>query len=232
MIYSEIVEELNNLGTEQNKKIFKRHGADLEISGVSISNLKLLAKKIPKNDSISKELFLSNNTDAVYLSIYLINPNILTVSEIESVIQKTTYYVILENVIPLLAAKRNDNFDLLHKWLNLTDQKYLQVAYSMYSYMLGSLDNNNFKREHIRFHINYIKDNINKSANRTKYAMNNFLIQVGINYEPLYSEAYDISKLIGRVKVDMGETSCKVPLAQEYIDKTIKMGKQGIKRKL
>lgn len=232
MIYSEIVEELNNLGTEQNKKIFKRHGADLEISGVSISNLKLLAKKIPKNDSISKELFLSNNTDAVYLSIYLINPNILTVSEIESVIQKTTYYVILENVIPLLAAKRNDNFDLLHKWLNLTDQKYLQVAYSMYSYMLGSLDNNNFKREHILFHINYIKDNINKSANRTKYTMNNFLIQVGINYEPLYSEAYDISKLIGRIKVDMGETSCKVPLAQEYIDKTIKMGKQGIKRKL
>ena len=232
MEYIDIINELNSLGTEQNIKIFRRHGADLEVSGVSIKNLKLLAKKVPKTDSISRALFLSNNSDAIYLSIYLIDPNILSLKEIESVISKTDYYMILENVIPLLAAKRSDNFSLLQKWLDSDDQKYLQIAYAMYSYMLGSIENIKFSREHVLHHINYIRDNIHKSANRTRYTMNNFLIQVGVNYEPLYSQAYEITKQIGTVKVDMGETSCKVPLAYEYIEKTIKMNKQGIKRKL
>ena len=232
MDYNEVLETLNQLGTEQNKKIYQRHGSDLEMSGVSIKNLKELAKRIKNDDVLSKQLFLSNNSDAIYLSIYLINPDLLTLDELESVINKTNYYMILENVVPHIAARRKDNFSVLQKWLKINNQKYLQVAYAMYTYMLGSIDDINFDTNNILYHINYIRDNIHHSANRTRYTMNNFIIQVAVNFKPLYKEAYKISIEIGKINVDMGETSCKVPLASEYITKIINMDKQGVKRKL
>jgi hypothetical protein len=44
-------------------------------------------------------------------------------------------------------------------------------------------------------------------------------------------KAKDIAKKIGTVKVDMGDTACKVPLATDYIAKVESMSKVGMKRK-
>lgn len=41
----------------------------------------------------------------------------------------------------------------------------------------------------------------------------------------------ELAKTIGKVNVSMGKTSCKVPLAEDYIEKMITMNKIGIKRK-
>ena len=41
----------------------------------------------------------------------------------------------------------------------------------------------------------------------------------------------EAAESIGKVDVDMGGTSCKVPFAPEYIDKVVKMGRLGKKRK-
>jgi hypothetical protein len=62
--------------------------------------------------------------------------------------------------------------------------------------------------------------------------MNNFVISVGSYVEDLAEKAAAIAKKIGPVTVFMGDTACKVPLASQYIDKVIKMGKFGNKKKM
>ena len=47
----------------------------------------------------------------------------------------------------------------------------------------------------------------------------------------LKAKALKAAKKIGKVDVDMGNTSCKVPDATEYIRKVEKMGRIGKKRK-
>ena len=61
--------------------------------------------------------------------------------------------------------------------------------------------------------------------------MNGFVIAVGTYVKPLLKQAKATAKKIGKVDVQMGETSCKVPLATEYIAKVEKMGRVGKKRK-
>ena len=61
--------------------------------------------------------------------------------------------------------------------------------------------------------------------------MNGFVIAVGTSVVPLAAEAIKTAESIGKVHVDMGETSCKVPLATEKIEKAVKFGRQGKKRK-
>jgi hypothetical protein len=60
--------------------------------------------------------------------------------------------------------------------------------------------------------------------------MNSFVIAVGGYVAPLTPKAKATAKAIGKVEVDMGDTSCNVPLAIDYIAKVEKMGRIGRKR--
>jgi hypothetical protein len=61
--------------------------------------------------------------------------------------------------------------------------------------------------------------------------MNTFVITVGGYCTHLSEKAVQVAIAIGKVKVDMGGTACKVPLATEYIKKMHQRGTLGKKRK-
>ena len=61
--------------------------------------------------------------------------------------------------------------------------------------------------------------------------MNGFVIAVGTYIEALTAKSKEVAKEIGKVSVDVGGTACKVPLANDYIDKAIDKGRIGKKRK-
>jgi len=54
---------------------------------------------------------------------------------------------------------------------------------------------------------------------------------VGGYVKPLLKQAKAAARQLGEVKVDMGETACKVPLATECIEKIEAMGRVGQKKK-
>ena len=60
--------------------------------------------------------------------------------------------------------------------------------------------------------------------------MNGFVIAVGSYVEALSERAIEIGKMNGKVEVEMGGTSCKVPPAPQYIEKVQKMGRVGKKK--
>ena len=62
--------------------------------------------------------------------------------------------------------------------------------------------------------------------------MNNFVISVGSYVKPLSKTASDNGAKIGAFECDMGNTSCKVPFAPEYIKKAIARGSLKKKRKM
>jgi hypothetical protein len=73
---------------------------------------------------------------------------------------------------------------------------------------------------------------IHDHPNRLGGAMNNFVISVGSYVKPLSKTASDIGAKIGVIECDMGNTSCKVPFAPEYIKKAIARGSLKKKRKM
>ncbi|MBT6764999.1 MAG: DNA alkylation repair protein, partial [Prolixibacteraceae bacterium] len=61
--------------------------------------------------------------------------------------------------------------------------------------------------------------------------MNGFVISVGTYIKELTAKTQEVALKIGKVNVNMGGTACKVPLAKDYIEKSIDKGKVGKKRK-
>ena len=79
--------------------------------------------------------------------------------------------------------------------------------------------------------LKQIEKEIDTAKNRVKYTMNGFVIAVGSYVLPLAKQAKATAKEIGKVDVELGGTSCKVPLATEYIEKVEQSGRAGKKRK-
>jgi len=78
---------------------------------------------------------------------------------------------------------------------------------------------------------NQIVQELHTAPNRVKYTMNGFGIAVGSHVLPLIKQANATAKKLGKVDVELGGTSCKVPLATEYIEKMEHLGRAGKKRK-
>jgi 3-methyladenine DNA glycosylase AlkD len=64
-----------------------------------------------------------------------------------------------------------------------------------------------------------IEKEIHRSANWSRYAMNNALIAIGVYKPALRKQAIAAATRIGKVVVDHGETHCKTPDAAPYITK-------------
>jgi hypothetical protein len=79
--------------------------------------------------------------------------------------------------------------------------------------------------------LNRILNTIHSEKNRVRHTMNTFVITVGGYCTHLSEKAVQVAIAIGKVKVDMGGTACKVPLATEYIKKMHQRGTLGKKRK-
>lgn len=72
---------------------------------------------------------------------------------------------------------------------------------------------------------------IHTAPNRTKQCMNGFMIAAGSQIELLMPRIKELSKQIGKVEVDMGDTKCMTPDIGEYIDKTVARAGFGKKKK-
>lgn len=230
MNFTEVSNRLEESGTNQNIKIYRNHGCDIELYGVSIKNLKDVHKVIKKDTKLGLELFRSRNADMLYLSQWVVDINDVTDEDINSLIDDTSYYLVLENVIPNILIKdleRSKKF--IETYLHCVSPRYQQVAYSLYSQAISyyDLDMNKIDQE-----LDYIKEHLQASHNRVKYVMNNFLISVGVYIKEFSNKVLEIDNSIGKITVDMGKTSCKVPSVSTYIRKNIDRNTLGVKKKI
>ena len=63
-----VMAELEALGTEQTRKTYRNHGAREPSFGVTLRDMKPLAKKIKKDHALAMELYATGNYDAQTLA--------------------------------------------------------------------------------------------------------------------------------------------------------------------
>src|SRR3990172_1099061 len=71
---AEVLAELNKMGTEQNRKVYARHGVGPNMYGVSYANLGALKKKIKVDHGLALDLWASGNHDARVLATMIADP--------------------------------------------------------------------------------------------------------------------------------------------------------------
>ena len=231
MTTDEILAEIERMGTPTIKKIFQNHGAPEPIYGCKIEDLKKILKHHKNNTPLALELFDTGVSDAMYLAGLMAVPGELTKSQLQKWAKKATWHMISEFTVPGVAAESEHGLDLAVEWIASKQEKIAASGWATWNALIGIKPNDELDFKLIEKHLKQIEKSINHQPDRVRLGMNGFIIAVGCYIPELAKEAKRVAKAIGKVEADMGNTSCKIPDAQEYIAKVEKMGRQGKKRK-
>ncbi|WP_214482409.1 DNA alkylation repair protein [Bacillus sp. SM2101] len=232
MTYEEVMTKLSELGNEQTKNTLLRHGASEPLDGVKIGDLKKhLVKKVKKDQDLALKLYNSGNSDAMYLAGLSVSPQQMTKEQLQNWVKQANWYMISEYSVAQVTAESRFSLELAREWIASTSENVACAGWSVFSNYLSITPDELIDQDEIMKLLTKVEHTIHDERNRVRYVMNGFVISVGAYYEPLHGEAKRIAGVIGKVKVNMGNTACKVPLAKEYIEKMEKKELIGKKRK-
>lgn len=231
MTTAQVMEELKRKGSENIKKILQNHGANQNCFGVKVGDLKILQKKIKKDNTLAIELFNTGNYDAMYLAGLITDDKSLTKKEIQSLAEKANSFGIAEYTVSWIAAESNYGWQLGLEWIDSKKELIAAAGWNTLSGVIAMKQDSELDIATIKKLMKRIEKEIHKAPNRVRYTMNGFLIGVGGYIKELTKEAMAIGQKNGTVMVDMGDTSCKVPSVADYIKKMEAKGYIGKKRK-
>ncbi|MCC2339888.1 DNA alkylation repair protein [Bacillus tropicus] len=216
MLLEEVMQQLEEYGTEQNRKTYKNHGAKEPLFGVSFANLKLLKKKIKKDHDLAILLWETKNMDAMTLATMILDPKKVTTKLLNKWVQEVDYYCLMDVLMTAICTSPIA-IERMEDWTKSDDEWIGRAGWSLLANI--AIKNKTLQDDFFSPYLDEIKENIHNEKNRKKEAMNRALIAIGIRNEDLEQAAIEIAREIGKVHVDHGATSCKTPDAEPYIKK-------------
>jgi hypothetical protein len=145
--------------------------------------------------------------------------------------KKANWVMISEYTVPWVATESKHARTLALEWMKSKKESVASSGWNTYSGHVTVTPDDQLDLTEIKALLKRIESEIDTAPDRVKYTMNGFVIAVGSYVAPLAKQAKALAKKLGKVEVDQGGTSCKVPLASETIAKVEKAGRLGKKRK-
>jgi 3-methyladenine DNA glycosylase AlkD len=213
MNFTDTMQQLEALGSEQTRKTWLRHGAAEPLFGVKFADLTKLQKRIKIDHALAGELWRSANHDARLLACMIADSKI-TEAELSSwagTLKDSGSAEALANLASRtpMAAKIRD--------LWLAESKLQRAGWSLVAHSAQTAPA--FDQASALSYLKRIEADIHQSENWTRRTMMYALIAIaGINSELRQAAESAVSR-IGKVVFDPGQTACEFPDAKSHIAK-------------
>jgi len=218
MSFEEVIEALKAAGTEQNRKIYPRHGVKNELYGVSFADLGKLKKKIKVDHELAKVLWATGVHEARILAAMIADPKQADEALLETWGKNLGNYVITDYFADYVFQTPQAR-QKMEAWTQADDEWLGQAGWRLVAKF--ALQDPTLPDPYFVSHLAQIEREIHTRKNRVRDAMNSALIAIGIRNAVLQAEALEAAAKLGKVVVDHGQTGCKTPDAAEYIRKTM-----------
>ena len=228
-----VMADLKKKGTEKTRNIYARHGmATDRMFGVSMADLKLIAKTIKGQQALALELYDTGNLDAMYLAGMVADGSQMDKKQLNAWAEgAANLQMISEYTVPWVTVENPDARDLALQWIKSKKERVACSGWCTYSGLLATKPDHELDLKEIASLLATIAKQIHSAPNRVRYTMNNFVIAVATYVKPLLKEAKATAKQIGVVSVDLGDTACEIRPAAPQIAKLEASGRLGKKRK-
>jgi len=210
--------ELEAMGTEQNRKVYRRHGVLGEQFGVSYANLGLLTKKLKTNHALARELWATGNHDARVLACRVCDPAAADDALLDAWVADCDSYV-LSDALSGPASKAGDPVARHERWRD-DDREWVGRTAWLIVANLANRDAGEPGDDWFASRLPIVERQVHGRKNRVRDAMVLALIAIGARSDELEAAVAAAGEGIGHVEVDHGETGCKTPDMGPYLHKT------------
>lgn len=209
------IARLDAAGTEQNRKVYRRHGARDPLYGVSFAVLDKLAKDAGRDQSLADALWATGNYDARILACKVADPTVASEATLDAWLAEIDVYVLVDVFVGALASQVAGVRERADRWAASDRDWTAQAGWDLYGQL--ALRDEGLDDAFFLELLRRIEAGIGTAGNRTRHSMNGALIAIGSRNGALRGAAEAASGRIGVVVVDHGETGCKTPAAIPYI---------------
>jgi len=207
-------------GSEQNRKIYRRHGTPDPLFGVSYATLKTMAKQVPggrrkkgRNQPWAEYMWATGVAEARLFATMIAEPEACGQELLERWLHDVNCYM-LADAFAQLAAESPTAAELAESWITRAEEYPRRLGFSVSAVLAqrGTLS-----QERAVWLLDYIEKEQAASPNRAREAMNHCLIAIGGIDDEMRAAALAASARIGPIRIDHGDTGCKDFVPEEYI---------------
>lgn len=225
-----IMRELETLGSESIRNVLRKHGAQDPFFGVRIGDMKPLVKRIKVDYQLALDLYDTRNYDAMYFAGLIADDARMTRKDLNKWARQAQI-AHCSATVPWVAAGSLVGLEMAREWIEAKDDKIAAIGWSTWCSLLALIPNEKLDLGELKKLLDRVQKTLQQSPDNVRYAMNMFVISLAIYVGELRPAAIAAAKKIGPVEVDMGDTSCKVPFAPDYIERAKQRGVFDKKRK-
>jgi hypothetical protein len=232
MTADQILKELQAMGNESTKKmLMKNHGIKEPCFGVKIGDMKAIVKRVKVDHQLALDLYATGNYDAMYLAGLIADDDKMNKRDLQSWVTKAYGGSLPGSTVAGVAAGGRYGWEMGLKWIDSAKPMVAAAGWATLAGVVALKDDSELDLTAAKKLVARVGKEIQSAPDAVRYEMNGFLISVGCFIAPLKDFALKAGEKIGPVNADLGNNSCQIPFAPDYIRKVEKRGSIGKKRK-
>ncbi len=217
MTLDQVMSELAAKGTESTKRTLTRHGAKEPFFGVKIADMKVIQKKIKGDQDLALKLYATGNGDAQYLAGLIADGAKMTKAQLQSWAKSANWKMISGTTVPWVASEHPEGLALALQWIDSPKESIAVSGWNTLTNFAIVAPDEKLPLKQFDQLLGRIAKSLSKEPDAVRYAMNGFVIACGTYIAPLGERAISTARQLGKIEVDMGDTACNVPDAENYI---------------
>ncbi|MEW6306422.1 MAG: DNA alkylation repair protein [Verrucomicrobiota bacterium] len=229
---TQILAELKTLGSESYKRMMMtNYGIKEPCFGVKIGDLKKIQKRIKMDHQLALDLYDTGNYDAMYLAGLIADDARMTKKDLQRWVAKAYGGALPGATVSWVAAGSPHGHELALEWIESPRPLVACAGWATLSSLVAIKDDAELDVAELKKLMQRVQKSIHQAPDAVRYAMNMFIIAVGSYVKGLTEFALKTGEAIGPVTADLGNNSCEVFSAPDYIRKAQQRGSIGTKRK-
>src|SRR6201996_6584217 len=161
-----VMKELKSKGSEKTRKIYAKHGNTTDnMFGVSVADLKAIAKKIKGQQALACELYATGNMDAMYLAGMIADGSQMSRKQLNDwAEQASSLQMIAEYTVPWVAVDNEQGRDLAKQWMKA--KKVAASGWCTYSGIVATKPDDELDLLEIEKLLDTVTEEIQMAQNR------------------------------------------------------------------
>ena len=218
MALSETLKQLKALGNEKVRAQNAKSGAGDNQFGVSLGEIRALAKKIRSNHELALSLWENGNVDAQFLAALLIQPKKLSAKEMDRMVRSISFVRVADWLIAYVVRQHPDKETLRQGWMAADNRWAPRAGWDLTSERVAkSPDGLDLPALLAR-----IEAEMADADPEVQWTMNNTLATIGIHFPKHRKRAVAIGEKIGLYHDWPVSKGCTPPYVPVWVEAMVK----------
>ena len=213
MTLNETLKQLKALGNEKMRAHNTKNGAGDSQFGVSLGDIRALAKKIRTDHPLALSLWETGNVDAQFLATLLIQPKKLSAKEMDWMVRSVTFVRVADWLNAYVVRQHPDKEALRRDWMAADDRWAARAGWDLTAERVAkSPDGLDLPALMAR-----IASEMADADPEVQWTMNNTLAAMGIHFPKHRKRAIAIGETLGIYRDYPVSKGCTSPFAPIWI---------------